>query len=189
MPHFVEGLNNAYPQYQFEDYRNLPIDYSIKHDVIIGDKRIIPIRWSDSIMGVPYTQVMRAKYDMYGIDFTTWRNTTFRRNPEREAKLQHLVGAHGDYKVANAFYGSESQMHKAIALEGNVINMRTIDGYSLFDWAGVLEHASEIHAVSSSILYILELLDLNMPLHLYPRKEDPRYKQVDYIFTKDYKLH
>jgi hypothetical protein len=189
MPHFVQGLNNAYPQFEFVDYRNLPIDYNTKHDVTYGDTRKIPIRWADQILKLPYEQCMRAKYDLYDLDFTTWRNTTFKRDKLRENRLRDIVGAHGEYNLVNQYYGSESQLRKAINLDGHVINMRTIPGFSIFDWAGICEGASEIHAVSSSILYILELLDLNMPLHLYPRSSDLKYRQVEYLFTKPYILH
>jgi hypothetical protein len=61
--------------------------------------------------------------------------------------------------------------------------MRQIEGFSLFDWAKVLEGAKEIHTVSTSVLYILDLLETG-PVHVYVRAPNEKdHSFYDYIFT------
>lgn len=191
VPQFVDGNKRAYSDIEWINNWDVPQEwYRVKQRSIDGNTVIEPVRWADEIQKVPYTQCMRAKYDMYGLDFNIWRNAIYQRDPQREKRLAEIVGAMGEYTLVNRFYGSENQFTASIRPpSGRVVEMRAITGYSLFDWSSIMENAQEVHAVSSSILYLLELLDLKQPLHLYPRNGDPKYKQVYYLFTKEYKLH
>jgi hypothetical protein len=63
-----------------------------------------------------------------------------------------------------------------------------MEGYSLFDWAAVMEQAVEIHTVSTSIIYLLELLHLRA--HIYIRRPDERsHSYYDYLLEQKHILH
>lgn len=205
-PHFLEGLIRAYPQCIFLDKRILNIDYECKTHKPFADGIIEPIRWSDSIMNVPYSQVMSSKYSMYGIDFRTWRDVMYERSQMREVTLREIMFSkiheqckqlgltEYTYNLISPYYGSGSQFKANIEPDNGLPNiyMSSIPGYSLFDWSLLLEHATEIHAVSSSIIYLLELLNFTGKAHLYPREKiEPKtwYENISYLLTKNYVIH
>jgi len=208
LPQFIEGLQRAYPDIRWVDYRDLKIDYDCKVDKEVAIPmaphargitfgRLIPIRWADQILGLPYKDCMRAKYMLYGMDYREWKyGAMWQRDKEKENELYETVVRKGKpYVLINRTFQSDSKGYKYIfpdiADEIDVVYMEPSahNDFSLFDWAKVIENAEEVHTVSTSLLYLLELLNLKAPAHLYERPTDPGFKQVDYLFTKPYILH
>lgn len=207
MPQFVEGLNRAYPHITFVDWRTFKIDYERKDQYEIdiepyGKCTVLPIRWADNIMKVPYTHCMRAKYDLYGLDYRDWKDKAmWERDKLREAELMLEYDYSSDLETMypfifkNVIFGSDCKLKiniKDVTFSGiPTIEMYPIDRFSLFDWAAIIRCAEQIHTVSSSILYMLELLPLQAKeIHLYARKPiETHFKNVDYLFTKPYILH
>ena len=66
------------------------------------------------------------------------------------------------------------------------IEMTSIPGFSLFDWSMVIEKATEIHTVGTSIVYLTELLELAAKeVVLYKRLPDENHFQnYDYILER-----
>lgn len=174
-PQFVEGLNRAYPDITFVDYRSLPIDYKRQdeYDHYAGDKtyRVIPLRWSVEICGVPYRDCMKSKYQMFNLNWEGWKdNAMFTRDHQKEQELYDKVVTEPGYKVVNRRFRSNNSGIINIPCKG--VEM-PLQGYSLFDWAKVLEEADEIHTVSTSIIYLLELLQLKAKnVYIYKRYPD-----------------
>lgn len=195
LPQFVEGFNRAYPDVTFVDYNLLKINYESKKEVVTADTRILPIRYADQITNRPYTHCMRAKYDMYGLDFNTWRDVKPERSEVHEVSLyRDVLGEVGQYNLISCNYGSGSQFNSPLQVDNGLPNVyvSSIDGYSLFDWSCLIEHATTIHAVSSSIVYLLELLGLQAKeVHLYGRHHEKNtwYKNIEYLLTKQYEIH
>lgn len=195
MPQFVEGLKRAYPQIEFIDYtKSVGVDFNAKVQKVINGMLHVPLRWSMEIMKVPYTGVMRAKYDMYGYDWQDWRkHGKWLRDGLKELQLRKHFGLkEGDeYILANKYYRSDSSGVISLPkFDCRVIDMKTIPGYSMFDWQMVIEGAKEIHTVSTALLYVLELLDLKQPIHLYKRlPEETHFDNVQFLFSKPYILH
>jgi|SRR6185436_10236719 len=201
--HFVDGLNRAYDGITFIDKKLINVDYNRRDDYVINGMRVLPIRWSDANLKVPYNQCMRAKYDAYNEDWRTWKeHAMWNRDKEMETKLGIKNGIwendydrdFGEYNLVNTIFGSESQLQVPIEVNNGLLNiqMKTIEGFSLFDWAGIIEQANEIHTVSTSIIYLLELLDLKAKeVHLYTRKPiEPTFDNISYILEKhNYILH
>jgi hypothetical protein len=67
--------------------------------------------------------------------------------------------------------------------------MEIIDGFTLLDWYKVLQNAKQIHTVSTSIIYMLEKMELNAEaVCIYIRKpEEQDLKNIDYILTDKHK--
>lgn len=175
MPQFVDDLNRAYPDIEFVNYQqwNFPYRSQEEHDFILNGKeyRIVPLRWSVEICQVPYRDCMKSKYKMFGLDWQTWKdNAMFHRDTAKEQELYDKVVDNDTYSVVNRYFRSASNGVVTIPVSG--IEM-PLQGYSLFHWAKVLENAEEIHTVSTSIIYILELLQLNAKkVYIYKRKPD-----------------
>lgn len=190
--HFVDGLNRAYPDILFIDKSLINVDYNRRDDYVINGMRVLPIRWSDVNLKVPYTQCMSAKYESFGQKFETWRELAmWKRDAVKEDRLFQQLGLQGlEYTFVNRFFGSNSQFAAQINVKG--VEMCTLPGYSLFDWIRVIENASEIHTVSSSIIYLLELIVVKAhEVHLYMRKPiEHNFDNVIYLLkNQNYKLH
>lgn len=198
MPHFVEGFNRAYPDVTFVDYKLVNINYDSKTEVKTLTHRILPIRFADQILHKPYYQCMRSKYDMYELDWKTWRDV--KPICDHAHALQLEIGLFGygapvEYNLVSPYYGTTSQFKADIIPDNGLptIMMFSLSGYSIFDWMDLISRATTIHAVSSSIVYLLELLDLQAKeVHLYGREaieKDTWYRNIEYLLTKDYVIH
>lgn len=193
---YFVGLTRAYPKINWvPDSLCRPELFDVKEKIDLGGGiRVAPIRWSDTYMKVPYAKVMRAKYDMYELDWREWKDAAgWKRDMEKENELFNYLGL-GDrkkYNLVNGRYGNHGVKELEIHPKNGhaVIEMKEIDGYSLFDWGLVLQNADEIHTVSTSLLYILEVMNLRQPLHLYRRPNEKDFSFVEYLFTKPYILH
>jgi len=193
-PEWVEGLSRAYPTIKFVDYHTLPIDYNNQREHDSHGYRVIPLRWSVEITGVSYDRCMASKYMMFNQHYMRWREAAmWQRTDEREKALFDKLGLNigENYILVNETFQSDLNGRKVImpSTKARVVKMRAIEGFSLFDWALVIERAAEVHTVSTSLFYILEMLDLKQPIHLYPRPNDPRFDHIKYLFTKPYILH
>lgn len=194
--HYYDAFRNAYPKITWIPQSIVQPEY-----FMIKDKRelgngitMVPIRWSDSYMNVPYKDVMKAKYDMYDLDWRIWKeHAMWERNYTKESELMKVLGIDGTpFNLINKRFGTNAE--RSIQLEVNNylknVEMTEINGYSLFDWTSVLYAAAEIHTVSTSLLFMMEILELVNPIHLYCRAPiEKDFSFVDYIFTKPYILH
>lgn len=200
MPQFVEGLQRAYPDVSFVDYRLINIDYNCRTEkevMLPAPGKLLPIRWADSILGVSYDKCMRAKYDMYGKNYRSWiAGAGFTRDKKQENDLLEMILESTNNKpfiLVNEYYQSDGNGVRKIYVEPEngeeIVYMNEWGAFSLFDWAGVIEAAEEVHTVSTSLFYLLELLNLKSPAHLYSRPTDPHFKHIDYLFSKPYILH
>lgn len=188
---FVEGLQRAYPNICWVDVKALNPEYQqVLLDCIIGGVRIIPIGHANTIMKVPYKDCMKIKYTMYGYDWNIWTESKFQRYSDKEQSLYELLGLkYGDkYNLINNRFRSDESGKVSISVQNDFknIHLENIKGYSLFDWSYVIENASTIHTVGTSINYIIELLEIKAKeVHLYKRLPDENhYQNYDYILKK-----
>lgn len=198
LSHFVEGLARAYPNVTFVDYKKVNIDYDNRTEREENGYYVLPLRWNVELLNVPYTQCMSSKYDLMGLDWQDWRKgAMWQRDERREATLREIMyrKIHSQntdtqyrYNLINDTFGSELKHKVKINVNNGLPNiyMSAINGYSLFDLSLLIENATEIHTVSTSIIYILEMLDLKAPqIHLYNRPiAGQGFDNIDYILTK-----
>lgn len=193
--HYYEGCRFAYPDIDFVPDRIVRQElFNVKEKKEIDGMMIAPIRWSDSYMKVPYKYVMKSKFDMYDLDWKIWRNhAMWERDMNKERNLMKLLGINGTpFNFINKRFGTNAERSVEIEVKNDYrnIEMSEIEGYSLFDWTGVLLSAAEIHTVSTSLLFMMEVLPITSPIHLYCRKPiEKDFSFVDYIFTKPYIIH
>ena len=135
----------------------------------------VPFQHAHSLMPQA-NDCMEAKYLLLEADLELWRTLTFNRNKERETQLKQHLNINSDDKfvfINNNFAGPEYKYKVDIKPETSlkIVYQEYIDGFTLLDWCGVIEQASEIHTVSTALFFVIEALNLeNIPLHLYPRK-------------------
>lgn len=196
-PKFVDWYSFAYPSMTFiPDTFIRPEIFDIKKESVVDGIKILPIRWAESILGREYKYHMVSKYDLFGLDWRIWKDHAYPvRNYPKEAQLMKLHGVEeGErYNFIHTRFGNQGQYVLPIKVNNDLKNveMKFVDGYSLFDYCSLYENAENIHAVSSGSLYLFEVLNLQCKeLHLYNRT--PIEKNLDYVrflLTKNYILH
>lgn len=205
LPEYVEGLNYAYPEIQFKDWtQTTGIDYNRKdRHKIDADTEYIPLRWQD----VPLKECMKNKYGYFGYDYHDWKkNADYKRNYEKEFELFYELGLKfGDrYNLINSTFGCTKDGTIAKPGQHNINSMwwdnkggkdimfEIKEGYSMFDWSTVIQNATNVYTVSTSSLYLFELLDMRAEeIHLYLRKPfEKNHDNYSYLLSsKNYILH
>ena len=195
-PVFPEYVTNPsiqkyFPTINFismNDFSNYNRYHSVK---MIEDEnyKCLPLRASASRRS---DQHMKEKYEFLGLDFNMWRDIEINRDYDAENKLMKKIGIEKGmkYNLINEYhmYFFEKISIPVNNSEKNIY-MSKIDGYSVFDWIGIMENAKSIHTVGTSLIFFMDSLS-TMPknMHLYPRK-DKSYSSYDYLLKKNYTFH
>lgn len=189
-------IGRHFPEITFIDKDILNIDIERKDEYHLNGATVIPLRFADGILKLPFTECMKSKYLYFGKDWNDWRKCTWARDTEKENELfYNLLGLKDgeEYTLINQTFRSNSTGKVNIHASGvsKKVFLKAIPGFTLLDWGKVIENASSIHTVSTAILYMLELMTLRAKdIHLYCRRPDERdFKNVDYLFSKRYRLH
>lgn len=196
LPALVEGLNRAYLDVVFVDHTKFIVDYENKEFKEIDGMMMLPMRYSESLMGKPYKFHMESKYSFLGKDWRTWKDGgKYQRSRQKETELCMELGIDFSkpYNLISTTFGNRGQYKLEINVNNEYrnIELRNIPGYSLFDWSAIIENAETIHAVSSASLYLFELLTLSAKeVHIYNRVPiEPNLDYVRFLFSKLYILH
>lgn len=140
----------------------------------------------------PSNGVLKAKYDMVGMDWKNWQNfVNITRNKTKEKELFYDVLGLKDkdkFSLINDFMGSPPDIIKLninAPLKYKRVDLNIIKGFSLFDWIYTAEKASEIFLEGSALTYILEKINLSNAetLGLYSRN----YHAIEGIFNNAWK--
>jgi len=188
-------LDKHFPDLNFVDRNQIPIDYESRRVVETPYGRWLPYRFASENMGLTLRNCMDAKYRLFGHDWKMFRELTWERDYHKEAELYDLVvKCCKPYILANRLFGAQGQfkIQPQINSELRVVEMKPIPGYTLLDWGLIIENATEIHAANTSILYMLEAMQLDMPIHLYNRGGlwgEVGFSYTQFIHSKPYILH
>lgn len=183
------------PYVNFVDKNFYNIDYEEQKIIETDNHIILPMRWSKEFFNSPLKETMRNKYRMVGIELEEWRNLTWLRHRWREKLLREILCINNNekYNLINCNFFSFENKTTKINCENNYrnIEMRFIPGFNLLDWANVIENAENIHSVNTSILFLLESLNLKAKeIHLYSRNVNGEdFIQTEYLRSKNYVLH
>lgn len=139
-------------------------------------------------------KIMKAKYSLVNMKDDDWQDYfKFKRFQEKEDKLYYDVLGLKDnqeycFICENIGTGRNDAMK--IKYDGNlpVVKLSFIDGFTLFDWCKVVENASEIYTMDSSISLLMEKLSLKTDkLFLYTRRPG-NFSEIDYLYKKNFKM-
>lgn len=185
------NIQKHFPKITFIDKNLAGVDYNRRDIHEVGNMIVFPLRWSDSLCEVPYKDCMKSKYIFFGKAWQSWKNIEFTRDTEREDLLYGASGVSGyEYTLVFDTFTYNNIPVDIPKQEGMVVYVQEKQGYSLFDWAKLIENASYIHAVASSNIYLFELLNLTAKeVHIYRRPTEKNHENYSYILTKDYILH
>tara|TARA_R110001632_G_C11360932_1_gene419299 strand:+ start:2323 stop:3717 length:1395 start_codon:yes stop_codon:yes gene_type:complete len=168
---------------------NFPLKefYSSKEYKKVNEDIFLPLQSADQYY--PGLCMMDSKYKFIGLGFSDWsKYLKFNRNTEKEDELFKLINPPSNFTLVNKFFGSlpNQQVCKHIDIDklDNVVELRPIPGFTIFDWCKVFEKAAQIHTVDTSVLFILETLDTTDKLFCYSRFENITFDNVSHLFNK-----
>lgn len=183
------------PYVNFVDKNIYNIDYEEQKLIETDNHIILPMRWSKEFFGSHLNDTMKNKYRMVGIELEAWRKLTWLRHRWRESKLKELLGIkQGEkFNLINCnFYSFENRtINLNINNKLKNIEMTFIPMFNLLDWAGIIEEAENIYSVNTSIIFLLEVLNLKAKeIHLYSRNVNGAdFTQTEYLRSKNYILY
>jgi hypothetical protein len=160
------------------DYR----EYDRREITYTGDSVILPMRWADSILKVPYSKCMKSKYMFFDMDWECGRHPNWLRDEYSELRLFKQILTPKPYNLIH----EESSMGKSsIPVKG--VKLFANPNYSIFDWYYVVINAAEIHMVASgpsiAVDVMLQRVKDNKPkLFLYKRPND-NHNNHDYCYS------
>lgn len=183
------------PYINFVDKNFYNIDYEEQKIIETDNHIILPMRWSREFFGSHLNDTMKNKYRMLGIELEEWRKLTWLRHRWRENNLKELLGIkQGErFNLINCnFYSFENRtINLNINNKLKNIEMTFIPTFNLLDWAGIIEEAENIYSVNTSIIFLLEVLNLKAKeIHLYSRNVNGAdFTQTEYLRSKNYILY
>jgi len=189
------SLSKHFPNIAMVDKSLISIDYESMEDHEVNGARIIPMRFTDRIMKLPYVDCMKSKYMYLEKDWTKWKeNCKIVRDAEAEKRLYYEVLKLKDgenYNFISEQFMTGGKLVNQIKVENGMKNvyMTFVPGYTLIDWLMVMERATTIHAISSSWLYLFELYQMKAhqhdQIHLYVRRPvEHNHDNYKYLLSK-----
>ena len=169
-------------------------DYSQPH---IFTEEFVYINGFSSVP--PDELMMPYKYKKCNLEGNNWVDYfNFERNVERENELYNLIGLKGDedYVLVNRLFQTRPHVsfYSPISNDPNyygkaVVEWTIADGYNPFDWCKVIENASSIVTIDTSIQYLIEKLappKVNEYI-CYPRNGQSTIDQIEFLFKTPWK--
>jgi hypothetical protein len=152
--------------------------FNIKKLVSQGDAVYVPLTFSHQILGGP---IMMSKYALTKTPLYDYRNYVHvSRDFDREARLLDVLGVNSEpFSISAPFFGTppNTTLNEFVPRlqDGSIMVLLdpadpSLQDYSLFDWIGVIELASEIHTVSSAFAFFADIFAReSCSLYMYER--------------------
>jgi len=125
-------------------------------------------------------RTMYMKYEMANMSYDNWQDYVhIKRNTEKENDLFYNVlnlNDTSDFTLLNETY---SRGYMALTAPPPVVKMSVIPGYTLFDWSKVIEKATRIVTVDTSLVLLAEILKTSAKLHVVSRYNPPDFSPID----------
>ena len=136
-------------------------------------------------------KIMSSKYSMLDLDHSDWQDYfLFERDLDKEDDLYYnVLGLQDDSQFAfiNNLYNTDVRNSHLLSKEQfdlPTVELKIIDGFTLFDWCKVLEKAKQIHTINTAINYLIDVIDTSYDEYIiYAHNESNKY-QIDYLFKK-----
>lgn len=170
-----------------------PVHYiDEKEFKISNDTTMITLDGAQNITG---NLIMPSKYQILDIDWSDWVDYfNFKRNTNKENELYYDVlklKDNEEYTFINKYYATPPN-HQVYNIQENLnektISLEMIEGFTIFDWCKVIENASKISIIDTSLNYIIEKIPLKTNnLTCYCRWGEKTYNEINILFKKSWK--
>jgi len=140
-------------------------------------------------------KTMSSKYSMVGLDYDDWQDYfDFDRNLDKENELYYnVLGLTDDaeFIFINNLYNTDiknSNLFSENNFDLPVVELKILDGFTLFDWCKVLEKAKKIYTINTSINYIIEVIDTSYDEYVIYAHDEKNKTEIDYLFKKPHTM-
>lgn len=167
------GMNKHSDYITFIDKKIMKLDYGHKDFFNMQDALIVPLRYSNELIGVSEEHKMKSKYDLWNMPINKWQEANWKRDKIAEDKLFSSILRLKDgekYNLVCEFLNRDFSKRLDIETGNNLKNvyLEKISNFTLLDWSKVMENATTIHTAPSAVMYWIELLNpKNKELHLH----------------------
>jgi len=126
------------------------------------------------------------KYELAGVPISELRKLTYNRNEQKEKQLFDLLVTDQPFGLVHnsSNYGSPAFCDTLLP----VIEFKPIEGYTIFDWRQVIEAASEIHCIDSSLCNFVDALPVVLGKLKYYKTDKCPNKWDETILTKEWEI-
>jgi hypothetical protein len=132
---------------------------------------------------------VNLKYELAGVDVKERNNLKYNRNETAENNLFSDLGLN-DAEPFILFHGA-SDYGTPVNLPAHslkVVEFGPVGNYTIFDWRKVIEKATEIHCIDSSLANFVEVVPTSAELHYYKTDRVPGASD-ETILTKNWVRH
>jgi len=110
---------------------------------------------------------LTLKYRLADVPITQCNNLQYIRNHEREKQLFKLIAPKGNTNYSVNHLSSNYGTAAVIDSELLQVPFEPIQGYSIFDWRLILERATEIHCIDSSLVNFVNCITVKAKCFYY----------------------
>ena len=140
-------------------------------------------------------KIMSSKYSMLGMDHDDWAKFFyFERNVDKENDLYYnVLGLKDDsrYVFINNLYNTDIRDSNLISkdqFELPVVELKILDGFTLFDWCKVISRAEKIFTINTAINYLIEVIDTQCNEYVIYAHDENNKTEIDYLFKKPHTM-
>jgi hypothetical protein len=140
-------------------------------------------------------KIMSSKYSMIGLDYDDWQDYfKFDRNLDKENELYYNVLGLTDnteFVLINNLYNTDiknSNLFSKNNFDLPVVELKILDGFTLFDWCKIIEKAKKIYTINTSINYIIEVLNTSYDEYVIYAHDEKNKTEIDYLFKKPHTM-
>ena len=140
-------------------------------------------------------KIMSSKYSMLGMDHDDWAKFFyFERNVDKENDLYYnVLGLKDDsrYVFINNLYNTDIRDSNLISkdqFELPVVELKILDGFTLFDWCKVISRAEKIFTINTAINYLIEVIDTQCNEYVIYAHDENNKSEIDYLFKKQHTM-
>ena len=69
-----------------------------------------------------------------------------------------------------------------------LVELKIIEGFTLFDWCKVLEKAKSVFTINTSINYLIDVLDTSYERYVIIAHDEKNKSEIDYLFTTPHEM-
>ena len=140
-------------------------------------------------------KIMSSKYSMLGLDYSDWKEYfKFERNFDKEDDLYYnVLGLKDDseFVFINNLYNTDIRDSGLLSPENYdlpVVELKILEGFTLFDWCKVLERAKSVFTINTSINYLIDVLDTSYEKYVIIAHSEQNKREIDYLFSTPHEM-
>ena len=140
-------------------------------------------------------KIMSSKYSMLGLDYSDWKEYfKFERNFDKEDDLYYnVLGLKDDseFVFINNLYNTDIRDSELLSPENYdlpVVELKILEGFTLFDWCKVLERAKSVFTINTSINYLIDVLDTSYEKYVIIAHSEQNKREIDYLFSTPHEM-